>query len=243
MSLSAPAQGAALADWLAYLETLHPKTIDLGLDRIRAVAGRLALSLDCVKITVAGTNGKGSTCAMLESILLTAGYKVGKYTSPHLLRFNERICINGEEASDADIVAQLERIEAARDGVTLTYFEMTTLAALLLFQAARLDVVVLEVGLGGRLDAVNLIDADCAILTSVDLDHTQYLGNTREAIGLEKAHVFRPGRPAICADPMPPHTVIDHAEAIGADMAVFIDEFAARLAEEQDGRGPAAVQG
>src|SRR5690606_35661961 len=216
MPLSAPSQGAALADWLAYLETLHPKAIDLGLERIRAVAGRLSLSLDCVKITVAGTNGKGSTCAMLESMLLTAGYKVGKYTSPHLLRFNERIRVNGEEASDADIVAQLERIEAARDGVTLTYFEMTTLAALLLFQAAPLDVAVLEVGLGGRLDAVNLIDADCAILTSVDLDHTQYLGNTREAIGLEKAHVFRAGKPAICADPVPPQTVIDHAKAIGA---------------------------
>ncbi|MCZ4330368.1 bifunctional tetrahydrofolate synthase/dihydrofolate synthase [Castellaniella denitrificans] len=218
MSLTAPAPGAALADWLAYLETLHPKAIDLGLERIRAVAGRLDLSLDCVKITVAGTNGKGSTCAMLESMLLTAGYKVGKYTSPHLLRFNERICVNGAEASDADIVAQLERIEAVRDGVTLTYFEMTTLAALLLFQAARLDAVVLEVGLGGRLDAVNLIDADCAILTSVDLDHMQYLGDTREAIGLEKAHVFRPGRPAICADPVPPQTVVDHAEAIGADL-------------------------
>lgn len=218
MSLTAPAPGAALADWLAYLATLHPKAIDLGLERIRAVAGRLDLSLDCVKITVAGTNGKGSTCAMLESMLLTAGYKVGKYTSPHLLRFNERICVNGAEASDADIVAQLERIEAVRDGVTLTYFEMTTLAALLLFQAARLDAVVLEVGLGGRLDAVNLIDADCAILTSVDLDHMQYLGDTREAIGLEKAHVFRPGRPAICADPVPPQTVVDHAEAIGADL-------------------------
>src|SRR5690606_27410955 len=148
MSSSAPAQGAALADWLVYLETLHPKAIDLGLDRIRAVAGRLGLSLDCVKITVAGTNGKGSTCAMLEAMLLTAGYKVGKYASPHLLRFNERIRVNGEEASDTDIVAQFERIEDARDGITLTYFEMTTLAALLMFQAARLDVVVLEVGLG-----------------------------------------------------------------------------------------------
>ncbi len=171
MSSSAPARDAALADWLAYLETLHPKAIDLGLDRIRAVAARLELSLDCVKITVAGTNGKGSTCAMLESILLDAGYHVGEYTSPHLLRFNERIRIDGQEAGDADIVAQLERIESVRGDVTLTYFEMTTLAALLLFQVARLDVVVLEVGLGGRLDAVNLIDADCAILTSVDLDH------------------------------------------------------------------------
>lgn len=218
MSLSAPAQGAALADWLAYLETLHPKPIDLGLERIRTVADRLGLALDCVKITVAGTNGKGSTCAMLESILLDAGYRVGQYTSPHLLRFNERIRINGQEAGDAEIVAQLERIESVRGDVTLTYFEMTTLAALLLFQASSLDVVVLEVGLGGRLDAVNLIDADCAILTSVDLDHMAYLGNTREAIGWEKAHIFRPGRPAICADPVPPQTVVDYAREIDADL-------------------------
>ncbi|MBV2180290.1 MAG: bifunctional tetrahydrofolate synthase/dihydrofolate synthase [Castellaniella sp.] len=225
MSSSAPARDAALADWLAYLETLHPKAIDLGLDRIRAVAARLELSLDCVKITVAGTNGKGSTCAMLESILLDAGYHVGEYTSPHLLRFNERIRIDGQEASDADIVAQLERIESVRGDVTLTYFEMTTLAALLLFQAARLDVVVLEVGLGGRLDAVNLIDADCAILTSVDLDHMAYLGNTREAIGWEKAHIFRPGKPAICADPVPPQTVIDYAQEIGADLWRFGTDF------------------
>ncbi|MDY0308223.1 MAG: bifunctional tetrahydrofolate synthase/dihydrofolate synthase [Castellaniella sp.] len=218
MSLSAPAPGAALADWLAYLETLHPKAIDLGLDRIRAVAQRLALSLDCTKITVAGTNGKGSTCAMLESMLLAAGYKVGKYTSPHLLRFNERIRVNGEDASDEAIVAQFERIQSVLGQTTLTYFEMSTLAALLLFQASQLDVVVLEVGLGGRLDAVNLIDTDCAILTSVDLDHMQYLGDTREAIGLEKAHVFRAGKPAICADPVPPQSVIDHAAAIGADL-------------------------
>jgi len=225
MSSIAPAPGAALADWLAYLETLHPKAIDLGLDRIRAVATRLDLALDCVKITVAGTNGKGSTCAMLESILLDAGYRVGQYTSPHLLRFNERIRVNGQEASDADIVARLERIERARGETSLTYFEMTTLAALLLFQESALDVVVLEVGLGGRLDAVNLIDSDCAILTSVDLDHMAYLGNTREAIGWEKAHVFRPGKPAICADPVPPQTVIDYAQQIGADLWRFGTDF------------------
>ncbi|MGB3835857.1 bifunctional tetrahydrofolate synthase/dihydrofolate synthase [Castellaniella sp.] len=225
MSSIAPASGAPLADWLAYLETLHPKAIDLGLDRIRAVAQRMRLSLDCVKITVAGTNGKGSTCAMLESILLDAGYHVGQYTSPHLLRFNERIRINGQEAADGDIVAQLERIEAARGDVSLTYFEMTTLAALLLFQAAALDVVLLEVGLGGRLDAVNIIDTDCAVLTSVDLDHMAYLGNTREAIGWEKAHIFRPGKPAICADPVPPQTVIDYAAEIGADLWRFGIDF------------------
>ncbi|WP_322994942.1 bifunctional tetrahydrofolate synthase/dihydrofolate synthase [Castellaniella sp.] len=221
MSTSAPASGSPLADWLTYLETLHPKAIDLGLDRIRRVAERMDLSLDCVKITVAGTNGKGSTCAMLEAILLDAGYRVGQYTSPHLLRFNERIRINGQEASDEDIVAQLERIESARGDTTLTYFEMTTLAALLLFQKTPLDALVLEVGLGGRLDAVNLIDTDCAILTSVDLDHTAYLGNTREAIGWEKAHIFRPGTPAICADPVPPQTVLDYAQEIGADLWRF----------------------
>lgn len=221
MSTSAPVSGATLADWLTYLETLHPKAIDLGLDRIRRVAEQLDFSLDCVKITVAGTNGKGSTCAMLESILLNAGYRVGQYTSPHLLRFNERIKINGQEASDQDIVTQLERIEAARGDTTLTYFEMTTLAAFMLFQQTPLDVVVLEVGLGGRLDAVNLIDTDCAILTSVDLDHTHYLGNTREAIGWEKAHIFRPNTPAICADPVPPQTVVDYAKEIGADFWRF----------------------
>ncbi|MER1967220.1 bifunctional tetrahydrofolate synthase/dihydrofolate synthase [Castellaniella sp. GW247-6E4] len=225
MSSLHPAQGAPLADWLAYLETLHPKAIDLGLDRIRVVAQQLSLSLDCIKITVAGTNGKGSTCAMLDSILLNAGYRVGTYTSPHLLRFNERIRINGEFATDERIVEQFERIEAARGETSLTYFEVTTLAALLLFQAERLDVAILEVGLGGRLDAVNIIDADCAILTSVDLDHMAYLGNTREAIGLEKAHVFRPGAPAICADPMPPETVLDYARQIGADLWRFGQDF------------------
>lgn len=225
MSLSAPAQGAALEDWLHYLDTLHPKAIDMGLDRIREVAQALDLSLDCVKITVAGTNGKGSTCAMLEVILLDAGYRVGQYTSPHLLRFNERIRVNGQEASDADIVARFERIEAVRGDTTLTYFEMATLAALLLFQDTPLDVVILEVGLGGRLDAVNLIDTDCAILTSVDLDHTAYLGNTREAIGWEKAHIFRSGVPAICADPVPPQTVVDYAQEIGADFWRFGTDF------------------
>lgn len=225
MSPVPPASGATLASWLAYLETLHPKTMDLGLDRIRQIAGRLDLSPGCITITVGGTNGKGSTCAMLESILLTAGYKVGLYTSPHLISFNERIRINGEPAGDADIIAQFERIEAVRNGTSLTYFEMATLAALLLFRAAGLDAVILEVGLGGRLDAVNIVDTDCAILTSIDLDHTEWLGNTREEIGLEKAHIFRPGKPAICADPVPPETVISHAREIGADLWLFGTDF------------------
>lgn len=218
MSLPAPAPGAPLAQWLSYIETLHPKAMDLGLDRVRQVADRLGLTLDCTKIVVGGTNGKGSTCAMLEAILLQAGYQVGKYTSPHLVRFNERICINGQEASDEAIVAMLEAVDSARQGVTLTYFEITTLAALRLFQHSHLDVAILEIGLGGRLDAVNIVDADCAILTSIDLDHTEWLGSTREAIGFEKAHIFRPGKPAICADPMPPDSVVEHAQAIGADL-------------------------
>lgn len=225
MSSPRPAQGASLDVWLNYLETLHPQAIDMGLDRVRTVAQRLSLSLECIKIIVAGTNGKGSTCAMLDNILLQAGYRVGTYTSPHLLHFNERIRINGELAGDEQIVEQFERIDTARGDITLTYFEMATLAALLLFQSQDVDVAILEVGLGGRLDAVNIVDADCAILTSVDLDHMAYLGNTREAIGLEKAHVFRPGAPAICADPMPPATVVEYAQQIGADLWRFGHDF------------------
>jgi dihydrofolate synthase/folylpolyglutamate synthase len=216
-----PDAAATLSQWLAYLESLHPKTIDLGLGRVRQVAARLQLELDCVKIVVGGTNGKGSTCAMLEAMLLAAGFKVGLYTSPHLIDFNERVRLNGELASDADLVAQFQAVEAARGDISLTYFEFTTLAALRLFGAASLDAVVLEVGLGGRLDAVNIVDADCAIVTSVDLDHMDWLGDTREKIGYEKAHIYRPGRPAICADPVPPQSLLDHAAAIGADLWLF----------------------
>lgn len=222
MSLSVrPAADATLSQWLAYLESLHPKTIDLGLDRVRQVAQRLRIELDCVKIVVGGTNGKGSTCAMLEAMLLAAGFRTGLYTSPHLIDFNERVRVNGELASDADLVAQFQAVEAARGDTSLTYFEFTTLAALRLFAQSRLDAVVLEVGLGGRLDAVNIVDADCAVVTSVDLDHMDWLGDTREKIGYEKAHIYRPGRPAICADPVPPQSLLDHAAAIGADLWLF----------------------
>jgi len=206
-----------LADWLARLETLHPKGIDLGLERVRKVADRLALRLEAPSVIVAGTNGKGSTCAMLASVLRAAGYRTGLYTSPHLLDFNERARIDGEVASDAALVEQFEAVDAARGDITLTYFEFTTLAVLRLFAAARLDAAVLEVGLGGRLDAVNLVDADAAIVTSVDIDHVDYLGPTRETIGFEKAHVYRAGRPAICSDPQPPQSLVDHAARIGAD--------------------------
>lgn len=226
MTQSLPGSHASLDDWLSYLETLHPSAIDLGLDRIRKVAQNMGLDVSSsVVITVGGTNGKGSTCAMLEAILQAAGYRTGLYTSPHLVDFNERIRVRGEPASDADITRQLLRIEQQRGDVSLTYFEYTTLAALLLFAESRLDVLILEVGLGGRLDAVNLIDADCAIVTSVDIDHTDWLGNTREQIGFEKAHIFRPGRPAICADPMAPASVVSHARTIGADLWLFGKDF------------------
>jgi len=189
------------------------------------VAERLALRLDAVSIVVGGTNGKGSTCAMLESILLAAGYRVGCYTSPHLMQFNERARINGEPASDEQLIEQLEAVDAARGDTSLTWFEFTTLAILRLFERSSLDVVVLEVGLGGRLDAVNIIDADCAIVTCIDIDHAEYLGDTREAIGFEKAHIYRPGRAAICTDPVPPQSLIDYANSIGADLWRFGIDF------------------
>jgi len=220
-----PVPDACLADWLAYLESLHPAAIELGLTRVQRVAGRLGLRLDCVRFVVAGTNGKGSTCTMLATILAAAGYRVGLYTSPHLLAFNERACINGEAVSDAALIEHFQEVERARGEVTLTYFEFTTLAILRLFSHASLDAVVLEVGLGGRLDAVNIVDADCAIVTSVDIDHSDWLGTDREAIGLEKAHVYRPGRPAVCADPVPPHTLVAHAQKIGADLWRFGVDF------------------
>ncbi len=181
----------------------------------------MALRIDAVSIIVGGTNGKGSTCAMLESILLAAGYRVGCYTSPHLMQFNERARINGESTSDALLIEQFEVVEAARGDTSLTWFEFTTLAILRLFERSSLDVVVLEVGLGGRLDAVNIIDADCAIVTCIDIDHAEYLGDTREAIGFEKAHIYRPGRAAICTDPVPPQSLIDYASSIGADLWRF----------------------
>lgn len=215
----------SLNDWLTRLESLHPKVIEMGLDRVSEVAGRLGIRFDCPVITVGGTNGKGSTCAMLEAMLLQGGYRVGLYTSPHLLQFNERARINGEQANDEVLCANFAAIEAVRQDVSLTYFEFTTLAILNYFAHACLDAVILEVGLGGRLDAVNLIDADVAIVTSVDLDHQEYLGDTREKIGFEKAGIFRPDRTAICSDPSPPQSLLDHAAAIGADLWLFGRDF------------------
>lgn len=211
--------------WLSRLESLHPKAIDMGLERVSAVAERLGLAFDCPVITVGGTNGKGSTCAMLESMLLQGGYRVGLYTSPHLLHFNERARINGLPTDDDSLCRAFAKVEAVRGDVSLTYFEFTTLAIMKLFAGAGLDAVILEVGLGGRLDAVNIIDADVAIVTSVDLDHMDYLGDTREKIGFEKAGIFRPGRTAICSDPSPPATLVEHAAAIGADLWLFGRDF------------------
>jgi dihydrofolate synthase/folylpolyglutamate synthase len=207
-----------LDDWLAHCERLHPKNIELGLDRVKAVADRMGLRFECPVITVAGTNGKGSTCAMLEAIALQAGWRTGVYTSPHLVHFEERCRVHGEIVQPADLVPHFERVEQAREGVSLTYFEFTTLAILSLLAASRLDLAILEVGLGGRLDAVNIIDADCAVITSIDLDHMEFLGPDRESIGYEKAGILRTGRPAIVSDPMPPQSVIDRAREVGADL-------------------------
>lgn len=205
-----------LADWLVHLERVHPRSIEMGLERVSRV--RAAMGLDPVfpLIAVGGTNGKGSVCAMLESILSEAGYRVGCYTSPHLLRYNERVRVARREAGDAELCGAFERVEAARGEVSLTYFEFGTLAAVQLFADAAVDVAILEVGLGGRLDAVNVFDSDCAAVTCIDIDHTEYLGNTREAIGFEKAGIFRAGRAAVCADPDPPESIGRRAREIGA---------------------------
>jgi dihydrofolate synthase/folylpolyglutamate synthase len=211
-----------LEDWLAYCEQLHPKSIDMGLERVRTVAQRMDIRFACPVITVAGTNGKGSTCAMLEAILLQAGYRTGVFTSPHLVHFEERLRLKGDPVNAMDLVAACARVERARGlndaEISLTYFEFTTLAILDVMARSGLDVVILEVGLGGRLDAVNIIDTDCAIITSIDLDHMELLGADREAIGYEKAGIMRTGRPVIVSDPMPPQSVLDRALEVGADL-------------------------
>ena len=211
-----------LDQWLTHCEQLHPKSIDMGLERVKAVAQRMGLRFACPVITVAGTNGKGSTCAMLESILRQAGYRTGIYSSPHLVRFEERLRLDGEPVQTEALIAAFARVEQARcqqaSAVSLTYFEFSTLAMLDVMARAALDVVILEVGLGGRLDAVNIIEPDCALITSIDLDHMELLGPDREAIGREKAGIMRTGRPVIVGDPLPPQSVIDHAREIDADL-------------------------
>jgi dihydrofolate synthase/folylpolyglutamate synthase len=222
-----------LPQWLDYIEQLHPKTIALGLDRVRQVKQALGLAPDFPVLTVGGTNGKGSVCAMLETILHCSGFQVGCYTSPHLLRYNERVRISRTEAADADLARAFAAVERARSGVQLTYFEMGTLAAMRLFVERGVDVAVLEVGLGGRLDAVNAFDTDCAVVTSVDIDHVDYLGGDRESIGYEKAGIFRGGRPAVCADPAPPASLTRHAEAIGARLLRIGVDFGVTVQDRQ----------
>jgi dihydrofolate synthase/folylpolyglutamate synthase len=218
-------ENASLSEWLAHIERVHPKTIEMGLDRVECVRGALHLEPGFPIITVGGTNGKGSACAMLESILSEAGYKIGCYTSPHLLRYNERVRVGRHEVADEALVRALHAVDIARAGIALTYFEFSTLAAVWLFMREGVDAAILEVGLGGRLDAVNVFDADCAMLMSVDLDHMDYLGNTREQIGSEKAGIFRPGRPAVCADSQPPVTVMERAGELGTDLLLIGRDF------------------
>jgi len=218
-----------LTDWLDHCERLHPKNIDMGLDRVRNVAERLGLRFQCPVITVAGTNGKGSTCAMLEAILGHAGYRTGVYTSPHLVHFQERLRLSGTPVDLDTLVEGFARVEHARcagkEPVSMTYFEFSTLAILSVMVRAELDVAVLEVGLGGRLDAVNIIDPDCAVITSIDLDHMEFLGPNRETIGFEKAGIMRTGRPVVVSDPLPPQSVLDRAREVDADLWRFGVDF------------------
>jgi dihydrofolate synthase/folylpolyglutamate synthase len=221
-----------LSEWLQWQEQLHPKSIDLGLSRVREVWRRMhADDFSCPVITVAGTNGKGSCVAMLQAIYREAGYAVASYTSPHLWRYNERIQINGEPASDAEICEAFARVDTARHDTSLTYFEFGTLAALDIFKRQQVDVVILEVGLGGRLDAVNIIDADVALITSIDLDHVQWLGGDRESIGREKAGILRSNNVGIVIDPAPPATVIDYAQSLGNRLLRLGQEFSYRQEE------------
>lgn len=215
-----------LQEWLDWCERLHPVAIDMGLDRVRAVAQRMELEFgQTAVITVAGTNGKGSTCAMLEAILQQAGYRTGVYTSPHLVHFEERCRVLGQSVEAPSLVQAFEVVEQHRGDTSLTYFEFSTLAILYLLSRAALDAVILEVGLGGRLDAVNIVDADCAVITSIDIDHASILGHDRETIGREKAGIMRGTRPVIVSDPVPPQSVLDHAEQLGADLWRFGRDF------------------
>lgn len=220
-------------DWLHYIGQIHKRRIELGLERISAIAAELnLLEFSCPVITVAGTNGKGTTIKTLESIYLAAGYRVGTYISPHLLEFNERIAINAGAVTDAQLVAAFAVVEEARGERPLSFFEFTTLAALYLFQQADLDVLLLEVGLGGRLDAVNIVDPTMAVVTSIALDHQQWLGNDRESIGREKAGIFRKNKPAVCADPNPPQTLLQHAYQLGVPLHCLNREFTYQVHEQ-----------
>ncbi|MGF1748729.1 bifunctional tetrahydrofolate synthase/dihydrofolate synthase [Vibrio cionasavignyae] len=217
-SQTIPQATSSLQMWLDYLQSIHSSAIDLGLERVAVVAnkGKLTKPAPTV-ITVAGTNGKGSTCALMEAILLDAGYSVGVYSSPHLIRYNERVRINGHELPDQSHVAAFDYIETLRGDVSLSFFEYATLAALKQFQDHNVEVLLLEVGLGGRLDATNVVDHDVSVITSLAVDHVDWLGDDINVIGFEKAGIFRSGKPAICGQPKPPATVPAHADDIGAD--------------------------
>ena len=222
----------SLGEWLAYLEQLHPSAIDMGLERSQKVLARLQLGKLAPRVvTVTGTNGKGSTCAFVASMLRAQGLKVGVYSSPHLLRYNERVLIDGQEASDERLCEAFAAVEAARGEISLTYFEMGTLAAFWLFQQSGLDAVVLEVGLGGRLDTVNVVDADLALVTSIGVDHVDYLGDTRELVAFEKAGIFRQGRPALCGDLDPPQPLLDKARELAAPLFLRGRDFDLESAE------------
>ncbi|MGD8174024.1 bifunctional tetrahydrofolate synthase/dihydrofolate synthase [Vibrio sp. TRT 21S02] len=213
-----PQATSSLAVWLDYLSSIHTSSIDLGLERVQAVAEKAKLTKPAqTVITVAGTNGKGSTCALMEAILLDAGYSVGVYSSPHLIRYNERVRINGEDLVDKKHVEAFSYIEQQREDISLSFFEFGTLAALRAFQTENVDVVLLEVGLGGRLDATNVVDHDVSVITSLAVDHVDWLGDDINVIGFEKAGIFRSDKPAICGQPKPPATVAAHADDIGAD--------------------------
>lgn len=222
-----------LADWLTHLESLHPKSISMGLERVEAIKQRLNLGPQFPIIVVGGTNGKGSVCAMLEFILHAAGYRVGCYTSPHLLRYNERVRVSREEVGDEDLCWAFERIEKVRGDIPLTYFEYGTLAAMQCFTSRKVEVAILEVGLGGRLDAVNVFDSDCAVVTNVDIDHCEYLGTNREQIAYEKAGIFRKGRIAIFADYDVPIAIAEHASKIGSELWRIGREFNVKPDREQ----------
>ena len=212
--------------WLHWQESLHFTAIELGLERCRRVANNMGLLNPSYNvISVAGTNGKGSSIIMLDRILRNAGYKIGRYTSPHLLRYNERICINGNEATDTELCESFDRIDRARGDISLTYFEFGTLAALDLFRQHNVQLAILEVGLGGRLDAVNILDADISLITSIDIDHQQWLGNNRESIGREKAGIFRNLAPAICSEPNPPQSLLDCSEALGTPISILGSDY------------------
>ena len=212
--------------WLHWQESLHFTAIELGLERCRRVANNMGLLNPSYNvISVAGTNGKGSSIIMLDRILRNAGYKIGRYTSPHLLRYNERICINGIEATDTELCESFDRIDRARGNISLTYFEFGTLAALDLFRQHSVQLAILEVGLGGRLDAVNILDADISLITSIDIDHQEWLGNNRESIGREKAGIFRNLAPAICSEPNPPQSLLDCSEALGTPISILGSDY------------------